>query len=163
MSRWEPSIGASNEWYTPKMVFAALGTTFDLDVANAAEDGAHVPCERRISDDSLTTPWSGFIWMNPPFGGRNGLVPWMDRFFQHGNGIALTPDRTSAPWWQASARRADAILFTDGKIRFERPDGTVGMSPGSGVTLWAAGGRAMKALMRAEKNGLGLAFTRFRA
>jgi hypothetical protein len=38
--------------------------------------------------------------MNPPFGGRNGLAPWLDKFFANGNGIALTPDRTSAPWWQ---------------------------------------------------------------
>ena len=98
--------------------------------------------------------------MNPPFGGRNGLVPWLDRFFAHGNGIALTPDRTSAPWWQDAADRADAILLTRGKVKFERPDGSVGKSPGSGVTLWAAGDRAVAALIRAETHGLGTVWQR---
>ena len=93
--------------------------------------------------------------MNPPFGGRNGLVPWLDKFFDHGNGIALTPDRTSAPWWQDAARRADGILFVAGKIKFERPDGSVGKSPGTGTTLFASGARADAALIRAARLGLG--------
>jgi hypothetical protein len=61
--------------------------------------------------DGLTNPWFGFVWMNPPFGGRNGLEPWLARFFAHGNGIALTPDRTSAPWFRRAAAAADAVLF----------------------------------------------------
>ena len=64
------------------------------------------------------------------------------------DGIALTPDRTSAPWWQDAAARADAILLTRGKVKFLRPDGSVGAMPGAGVTLWAAGDRAVKALYR---------------
>ena len=47
----------------------------------------------------------------PPFGGRNGIVPWLDKFFAHGNGIALTPDRTSAPWWRRYAGMAHKVLF----------------------------------------------------
>ena len=96
--------------------------------------------------------------MNPPFGGRNGLVPWLDRFFQHGHGIALTPDRTGAPWWQDATAKADALLLTRGKVKFERPDGTIGKSPGCGVTLWAAGPRAVAALRHAEPL-LGVVFT----
>ncbi len=101
--------------------------------------------------------------MNPPFGGRNGLVPWLDRFFAHGNGIALTPDRTSAPWWQDANRRADATLFVAGKVKFIRPDGTEGRSPGTGTTLFAAGQRAKAALIRAETAGLGATTSRIRA
>lgn len=93
--------------------------------------------------------------MNPPFGGRNGLVPWLDKFFDHGNGIALTPDRTSAPWWQAAARRADAMLFVDGKIRFMRPDGSVGVSPSNGTCLFASGNKGVEALQMASARGLG--------
>lgn len=104
-----------------------------------------------------------FLWNNPPFGGRNGLVPWLDRFFGHGNGIALTPDRTSAPWWQDANRRADATLFVAGKIRFERPDGSVGKSPGTGTTLFASGDRAVTALVRAEAFGLGAVMRRIAA
>lgn len=69
MSVWE-TAGASNEWYTPKYVFDALEVElFDLDVANAAIGGAHVPCRASIGSESLEREWDGFVWMNPPFGG----------------------------------------------------------------------------------------------
>lgn len=153
MSSWE-AAGRSDEWYTPPRIFAALGCRFDLDVAHPPVP-THVPADRVITSGSLNAEWSGFVWMNPPFGGRNALEPWLARFFDHGNGIALTPDRTSAPWWQAAAARADAVLFTRGKVRFLRPDGSEGRSPGCGTTLFAAGGRAVEAMRRAHSVGLG--------
>lgn len=163
MSVWDPNIGATDEWYTPRYIFDALGETFDLDVAAPTAGPRHVPARDwlDISDDSLRRTWHGFVWMNPLFGGRNALVPWLDKFFRHGNGIALTPDRTSAPWWQDAAERADAILLTRGKVKFERPDGSIGASPGSGVTLWAAGQRADSALCRASFAGLGTVWHRY--
>ena len=159
MSTWE-SIGATDEWYTPKHVFDALAVEFDLDVAAPYGGPRHVPCARWFHDFGLERKWSGFVWMNPPFGGRNALAPWLENFFAHGSGIALTPDRTSAPWWQDAAHKADAILLTKGKVKFERPDGTVGKSPGSGVTLWAAGRQAVDALSHAQRHGLGVVFSR---
>lgn len=154
MSQWE-RLGQSDEWYTPAYIFDALGCHFDLDVANAAIGGAHVPCTRSYGSDGLSAEWSGFVWMNPPFGGRNGIKPWLDRFFAHGNGIALSPDRTSAPWWQEAALKADAILFIAGKVKFERPDGSIGKSPSTGTTLFAAGPVGASALYKASISGLG--------
>lgn len=148
MSSWE-GPGQSDEWYTPKYVFDALGCWFDLDVAGPGLK-THVPTGRCITHSSLERPWFGFVWMNPPFGGRNGLIPWLDKFFEHGNGIALTPDRTSAPWWQEAARRADAVLFVSPKIKFERPDGSLGKQPGTGTTLFACGDHAVLSLRRAD-------------
>ena len=162
VSRWEPNTGQSDEWYTPAYIFDALGVFFDLDVAAPSDGPRHVPCRDWYSQehDGLARPWSGgMVWMNPPFGKRNGLKPWLDRFFEHGNGIALTPDRTSAPWWQYAANHCDAMLFTRGKVKFERPDGTIGKSPSAGVTLWASGARAVIALLEAERR-LGSVWTR---
>jgi hypothetical protein len=155
VSHWE-TPGASDEWYTPKYVFDALGCRFDLDVA-APEDFTltRVPASEWLFHDSLNHPWFGFVWMNPPFGGRNSLTPWLDKFFAHGNGIALTPDRTSAPWFQDAWRRADLVLFTR-KIRFLRPDGSEGTSPSNGTALWAAGERGSWALREAASKGLGI-------
>lgn len=158
MSYWE-TPGKSDEWYTPKYIFDALGCHFDLDVANAAIGGANVPCRRSFGSDGLEAKWEGFVWMNPPFGGRNGLAPWLDKFFRHGNGIALTPDRTSAPWWQQAARKANAILFLEGKVRFLRPDGSEGKSPSNGTTLFASGERGVSALGAAANSGLGFLAT----
>jgi hypothetical protein len=152
MSAWEAS-GKTDEWYTPPEVFAALGCTFDLDVAAATK--ANVPAQRAIFSDSLSAQWSGFVWMNPPFGGRNGCAPWLSKFIDHGNGIALVPDRTSAPWFQDAFPCMDAVLFTRGKIKFIKPDGTRGNSPGNGTALMAIGLRGETALMRAASSGFG--------
>lgn len=150
--------GRSDEWYTPKYIFDALGCRFDLDVAAPFGDPrkiTFVPADGYLYAESLSTDWWGFVWMNPPFGGRNGLVPWLDKFFAHGKGVCLVPDRTSAPWWQAAARRANAVLFIDGKVKFIRPDGTEGKSPGDGTCLMAAGRRGLEALDNARRAGLG--------
>lgn len=155
MSYWE-SRGKSDEWYTPQYLFDAMEVRFDLDPANGAEGGAFVPCIHRMSKQGLERDWGNeFVWLNPPFGGRNGLVPWIDKFFSHGNGVLLTPDRTSAPWWQHAALRADAILFVSGKIKFIRPDGQQGKSPSNGTCLFAAGEKGVQALVNAQHNGLG--------
>lgn len=154
MSAWEAS-GLSDEWYTPAYIFDALGEMFDLDVAAPLSGPRYVPCDRWLSAGSLEKPWSDFIWMNPPFGGRNTLAPWLDKFFVHGNGIALTPDRTSAPWFHEAWLRADAVLFTR-KIKFLRPDGSEGKSPSTGTALWASGKRAVRALSTAYDAGLGI-------
>ena len=154
MGAWEAS-GQSDEWFTPKFVFDALGCEFDLDVAAPNGGGDCVPAHLRYSRFGLQEPWFGFVWMNPPFGGRNALVPWLDKFFEHGCGIALTPDRTSAPWFWDAWARADLVMFTR-KIRFIRPDGNEGKSPSCGTALWVVGDKAVSALHRAQAAGLGI-------
>lgn len=152
MSYWE-ATGKTDEWYTPPEVFEALGCQFDLDVAGAAT--ARVPAQGAIFSDSLQQVWQGFVWMNPPYGGRNSLGPWLDKFIAHGNGIALVPDRTSAPWFQDAFSRMDAVLFTR-KLKFVRPDGTTGNSPSNGSALMAIGHHGVGALHRAAGVSFGI-------
>jgi hypothetical protein len=118
-----------------------------------------IPSWGFITDRSLEREWNGFVWMNPPFGGRNGLMPWLEKFFAHGNGIALVPDRTSAPWWQQFAPRSDLALFVSRKIKFIGIDGKPGKSPAQGTTLLASGRLAVDVLVRAARADLGSAFT----
>lgn len=158
MAHWEDD-GKSDDWYTPAYIFEALECGFDMDVAAPESGPLHVPCNSWMWADSLESDWEGFIWMNPPFGARNGLVPWMEKFRIHDNGIALVPDRTSAPWWQDMAVWADKIFFVAGKVKFIRPDGSIGKSPSVGTTLVGMGRKAGLALMQAERNGLGRCFT----
>lgn len=152
MSSWEEASGKSDEWYTPRWIFDALACRFDLDVAAPQVGPLHVPAARWYWQDSLSLPWEGFVWMNPPFGGRNGLEPWLVKFFEHGNGIALTPDRTSAKWFQKWASHAAVIRFLP-KVKFIRPDGTVGNHPSCGTALWAVGERATQVLRAAGALG----------
>lgn len=141
--------GETDEWYTPAYIFEALGTRFDLDVAAPPEGPRHVPCDNWISEASLERDWHGFVWMNPPFGHQSTKIAWLSKFFMHGNGICLVPDRTSAPWWQLFAPKAGAVLFVAPKIKFERPDGTLGESPGTGTCLFSIGYKGTRALNRA--------------
>ena len=153
MSAYE-AVGKSDEWFTPRYVFDALGERFDLDVAAPVNGPRHVPADRWFWCGGQIEPWFGFVWMNPPFGHQSTKRVWLGRFFDHGNGIALVPDRTSAPWFQEFAPRATtSILWVSPKIKFERPDGTLGEQPGSGTSLLAAGERAHAALLRASSLG----------
>lgn len=155
MSEWE-TIGQSDEWYTPPEIFEAIGLDFDLDPCWPDTGRAHTPCYKvwTKSQDGLLQPWKGRVWMNPPFGARNGQVPWLKKFIAHGNGIALVPARTSAGWFHDLIPKCDAILFPKGKTKFHRPDGSIGKSPGTGVVLIAMGETCVNALKR---SGLGIA------
>jgi hypothetical protein len=156
MSAWE-TTGKSDDWRTPRYIFDAMGIVFDLDVAGIRGTFGNVPCRHAILQDSLTTEWpsSAFIFMNAPYGGRNGLTPWLNKFFAHSDGIALVPDRTSAPWFKEAALQSDAILFISPKVKFERPDGTLGKSPSTGTALIAKGQKGVNALVNARGAGLG--------
>lgn len=140
--------GKTNEWYTPRYIFDALSVTFDMDVASPADGPRHVPASQYLTpeQDGLIHPWHGFVWMNPPFGHQSTKRRWLGRFFDHGNGIALVPDRTSAPWFQEFGPRADAICWVSPKIKFELPDGSLGQSPGTGTAMFAAGSLAVDVL-----------------
>jgi len=154
------ALGQSDEHYTPPEIFEALGCRFDLDPCQPEEGRAFlsVPADRFFTpaDDGLVQPWDGYVWLNPPFGGRNGVVPWLEKFAAHRNGIALVNALTSSGWFHQFAPRMDALLFPKGKTKFVRPDGSRGMSPANGVVLMAIGPAANFALARAARRGFGL-------
>jgi len=149
--------GGSVEYYTPKYVFDAMAVEFDVDVASPVDRShTNVPAREFITEDSLSKEWRGFAWMNQPYNHQKEKLLWIDKFMRHNNGVALMPDRTSAPWWQLFAKRADAILFVAGKIKFVLPDGSTADQPGNGTTLFACGNRGIEALQNAQLNGLGI-------
>jgi len=50
----------------------------------------------------------------------------------------------------------DLLLFVAPKIKFERPDGSLGEQPGNGTVLMALGRRGVAALTNASSAGLGV-------
>lgn len=157
MALHEQCLGATDEWYTPPYIFEALGCSFDVDVASPGmEITPWIPATEFRTTENPSAVWRGFVWMNPPFGGRNGLMPWLEKFFNHGNGIALTPDRTSAPWWQLFAPSADLILFVAPKIKFIGSNGKPGKSPAQGTCLMGVGQQSLAPLYRAANKGIGI-------
>lgn len=181
MAEHEPCIGGSDDWYTPREFFAAFGVRFALDPCSPGP-GHWVPADKIYTkeDDGLSLPWSGLVFMNPPFGGRNGHVPWLKKFFEHGNGIGVIRAYTSSGWWHKWMPRADHILFPRGKTQFIPSDATKARliedarrraiakgedpdkvkfsnAPGHGIALFAAGDQGCQVL---ERCGLGMHWPR---
>lgn len=175
MAEHEPSIGKSDDWYTPPEFFDALGLRYALDPCSPGP-GHWVPADKIYtkSDDGLSQPWHGLVFMNPPFGARNEHVPWLLKFFDHGNGIAVARAYTSSDWWHAHMPRAQTILFPEGKTKFipapwvrERLEAEAAAkgktwhnAPGHGVVLIGMGSVANAALHR---SGLGMVWDRTKA
>lgn len=146
MGSWE-STGKSDEWYTPKYIFDALGVTFDLDVAHPASADTFVPCKAFYSERSLDKEWFGFVWMNPPYGGRGTKSAWLKKFIEHGNGLALLPDMTSASWFHDTFPKIDVAIFTK-RIKFIDINGNEGRHPSNGSVILGIGSQAVNAIER---------------
>ena len=147
---------ATGEWYTPQEVFDAMAIEFDIDVASPGRKVVPwIPAKKHYTkrDDGLKQPWYGCVWANPHFGLRHGILDWINKFIEHGDGVALVPDYTSAGWWQHLVGNADAVLHVSPKIKFEPQHGG-GNALGS--TLVAIGPTGVRALQNAERAGRGV-------
>lgn len=154
MSGHQRTRGVTDEWFTPPSIFDALGLRFDLDPAAPRGGVSWVPAARSLSIDEngLAHPWSGRVWLNPPYGEQTGR--WLGRLAEHGDGVALVFARTDTSWWQDCAPRADVVCFVRGRIRFLRPDGTAGRYTGGAPSALLAFGHECAAAVR--RCGLGI-------
>jgi phage N-6-adenine-methyltransferase len=114
-------MAITDEHYTPKWLFDSMDIRFDLDVASP-KGGSHVPADRYYTqeDNGLVQPWSGRVWMNPPY---SLTTPWVHKFIDNGHGVALLVVSRSK-WFQALWDVSDAIVPTPHDLKFDRPDGT---------------------------------------
>lgn len=123
MGSHQSSAMGKDEWLTPPEIIKSLGN-FDLD-----------PCSPIISpwptakqhytmkDNGLMLPWSGRVWLNPPYGKHTGV--WLNRLALHGKGTALIFARTDTKMFFSEVwDRATTILFLKGRLFFHHVDGT---------------------------------------
>lgn len=151
VKNWTHERGEGNdEWLTPPEIIKALGD-FDLDPCSPIHrpwDTARYHLTRE--DDGLMKSWSGRVWMNPPYGRETGK--WMQRLFEHGNGIALIFSRTDTEVFHHYVfERANAILFLKGRLSFYTVSGKTVNPAGAASCLVAYG--AYNALLL-QKSGL---------
>jgi hypothetical protein len=140
MAEHEPSIGMSSDWYTPPGYFTKLGLTFDLDPASPGP-GHWVPAKKiyTVEDDGLRQPWEGLVFLNPPFGGRNGQVHGWSSFSTMPTGSASCgPTQAPHGFTLTSCRRAISETFR--RSGLERTPGSHrGADFGEGVSIQAPG------------------------
>jgi ParB family chromosome partitioning protein len=125
-----------NEWYTPaeyvESAREALGT-IDLDPASneAAQEVVKAARYHTAATDGLKQPWSGRVWLNPPYAQPliSDFVNKLIAEYEAGKvraAVLLTNSSTDTAWFHAAARASDAICFTKGRIRFWKPSGDLG-------------------------------------
>lgn len=144
------TFGSQNvDWYTPPWVFELLRLDFDLDPCQPEKRIPWIPAKRRytIKSDGLASPWSGRVWLNPPYGKHTGA--WLRKMDDHRNGIALVFSRTDCAWFHEYIAWSDAILFLKGRVKFVDGLGrTSRKGAGSGSLLAAWGADNVAALRR---------------
>ena len=109
----------SDDCYTPRWVFDAMGLRFDLDVAAPVGGPRHVPAARHYTavEDGLTAPWEGVVWCNPPY---SKFRPWAERWSKHDRGALMGMMSARSMGRAVGLWGADAVAFID--VQFERPD-----------------------------------------
>jgi ParB family chromosome partitioning protein len=151
-----------NEWYTPVPYIRAARAVMggiDLDPASTAEANAVVRAARFYTekDDGLTQPWTGRVWMNPPY-----AQPWIARFCErlvteHSRGgvteaCVLVNNATETRWFQALAAESAARCEPQGRVRFWHPRKEA--TPLQGQVLLYLGQRTSKFKHEFERFGL---------
>lgn len=108
----------SDDYWTPRWIFDAIGLEFDIDVACPPEGPPNTPCKHFYTQetDGLASPWWGTVWMNPPF---SKTTPWVTKFMEHKNGICLVPFAKSA-WANKLWNDADGIVMMPSSMKFDQ-------------------------------------------
>lgn len=140
----------SDDYWTPKWIFDALGVEFDIDVACPPDGPPNTPAKHYYTQetDGLASPWYGTVWMNPPF---SKTAPWISKWIEHGDGVALLPVVKHSKWtrqlWDSDAK---CLWFNDITIKFHHKGKHQEIWPV--IWLWGIGDTAIEAL---RNSGLG--------
>lgn len=111
---------ATDLWATPQEFFDKQNAiySFTLDVCATADNAK---CVRFYTeaDDGLEQPWTGAVWMNPPYGRTIGR--WMKKAYESSQAgatvVCLVPARTDTAWWHDYAMKGQ-IEFIRGRLKF---------------------------------------------
>jgi hypothetical protein len=111
----------SDDCYTPRWVFDAMGLRFDLDVAAPPGGPWHVPADRwyTAEDDGLAQEWDGLVWCNPPY---SNYAPWAERFARHDRMAIMGICPPEVRWFPVVFSAADSLALIS--CDFVRPDGS---------------------------------------
>jgi phage N-6-adenine-methyltransferase len=121
-----------NEWYTPEAyIESAVAVMGGIDLDPASSERANETVGASIfyteTDNGLTKPWAGRVWMNPPY--SNALVnEFCGRLADSYNAgdvteaCVLVNNATETGWFHALGDVASAICFPRRRVRFWHPD-----------------------------------------
>jgi hypothetical protein len=137
-----------NEWYTPDEYLEAARTALgaiDLDPASCAIAQRRVRARvwHNEKANGLKKPWSGRVFLNPPF---DDPGPWVARLLEaHKRGkvsaaVVITNNCTETAWGQALLTTPGvALCFPSSRISFHKPDGSRGTGNRYAQIVWYLG------------------------
>jgi hypothetical protein len=109
----------TDDCYTPRWVFDAMGLKFDLNVAAPVGGPWHVPCKQYYTaeDDGLVQPWDGLVWCNPPY---SAMKDWAPRWVKHPTGVLVGLMLNAVRWLGPVLTAADSVAILPG-LKFHLP------------------------------------------
>ena len=126
----------NNEWYTPpQFLEAARGVMGGIDLDPASSDTAqqNVQAGKYFTkeDNGLLFPWSGRVWMNPPYA-RGLVAEFVSKLCGHfragevSEAVVLVNNATETRWFQELLGASSAVCMLTGRVRFLRDTGELG-------------------------------------
>ncbi|MGD0255475.1 MAG: DNA N-6-adenine-methyltransferase [Acidimicrobiales bacterium] len=113
----------SDEWYTPEDLFATLNAEFGFTLDPCATpESAKCLTYFTKEDDGLTKPWSGTVFVNPPF---SDIPRWLaksrEEVMKGSTVVLLIRASIETKWWEEHIMWAAELRFIHGRLRFECP------------------------------------------
>lgn len=124
----------NNEWYTQADIIEAARKTMggiDLDPATSkvAQDVVKATTYYTAETNGLDKPWSGRVWMNPPYASEligqfvDKLIAELPNIEQ---AIVLVNNATETEWFNKLVYKATMVCFPKSRVKFYMPDGKTG-------------------------------------
>ena len=136
------------DWETPPELFAVLQREFGpFTLDPCAAKGQHTATEVKaaggryftLAEDGLSQPWSGVVYLNPPYGRELGKWTAKARYEVCREGVerivGLLPVRSDTRWWHRDVEGRAYVRLLKGRVRFV--GGSTGAPPfPSCVVVW---------------------------
>jgi phage N-6-adenine-methyltransferase len=124
----------NNEWYTPKSIIeAAIKVMGEITLDPATSELANKTVNAKniftAEDNGLEKPWSGNVWLNPPYSAdligqfAEKAVKERPNYEQI---IVLVNNATETEWFNKFVSIATAVCFPRSRVKFYKPDGNIG-------------------------------------
>lgn len=116
------------EWYTPQYILDKVYNVFPVSLDPCSEGKQRVDADIHYTkeDNGLSIPWSGCVFMNPPYGREIGK--WVKKFLEEWNSgniqdaMLLVPVKTDTNWWYQLSQHLDCWCAVHSRIKFISPD-----------------------------------------